>query len=123
MTTKELVEREKQRRETANARMREKVAAARRRGICRCGGKLDKKPGTRRNYSTCPDCREKAVASATRCPDDGVKAAATNSMAVLTGIECCYDPRRGSLLRLSHVALGGSRQGETFSVVSGVAWH
>jgi hypothetical protein len=51
-TTKQRVEREKQRREDANARMREKVAAARRRGICRCGGKLDKKPGTRRNYST-----------------------------------------------------------------------
>ena len=66
MTTKERVEREKQRREAANTRMREKVAAARRRGICRCGGKLDKKPGTRRNYSTCPHCREKAKASATR---------------------------------------------------------
>jgi hypothetical protein len=71
LTTKELVEREKQRRETTNARMREKVAAARRRGICRCGGKLDKKPGTRRNYSTCPDCREKAVASATRYYREG----------------------------------------------------
>jgi len=71
LTTKERVEREKQRRETANARMREKVAAARRRGICRCGGKLDKKPGTRRNYSTCPDCREKAVASATRYYREG----------------------------------------------------
>jgi integrase len=66
LTDKERIERERQRRETANERMREKVAAARRRGICRCGGKLDKKPGTTRNYSTCPACREKAVASATR---------------------------------------------------------
>ena len=49
LTSKEHVESEKRRREYANARMREKVAAARRRGICRCGGKLDKKPGTRRN--------------------------------------------------------------------------
>jgi hypothetical protein len=48
LTSKERVELEKQRRETANARMREKVVrAARRRGICRCGGKLDQKPGTR----------------------------------------------------------------------------
>ena len=70
-TTKERVEREKQRRETANERMREKVATARRRGICRCGGKLDKKPGTRRNYSTCPDCREKAKVSATRYYREG----------------------------------------------------
>lgn len=30
-----------------------------------------------------------------RATDDGVKAAATNSMAVLTGIEGQYDPRRG----------------------------
>lgn len=71
LTTKERVEREKQRRETANARMREKVAAARRRGKCRCGGKLDKKPGTKRNYSTCPDCREKATASASRYYREG----------------------------------------------------
>src|SRR5512137_2525381 len=70
-TIRERAEREKQRRETANAQMREKVAAARRRGICRCGGKLDKKPGTRRNYSTCPDCRERAVASATRYYREG----------------------------------------------------
>lgn len=67
----ERVEREKHRRETANARMREKVAAARRRGICRCGGKLDKKPNTRRNYSTCPDCREKGKASANRYYREG----------------------------------------------------
>jgi hypothetical protein len=71
LTTEERAEREKQRREAANARMREKVAAARRRGICRCSGKLDKKPGTRRNYSTCPDCREKAKASATRYYREG----------------------------------------------------
>lgn len=71
LTSKERIKREKQRRETANARMREKVAAARRRGICRCGGKLDKKPGTQRNYSTCPDCREKAIASATRYYREG----------------------------------------------------
>ncbi len=71
LTTKQRIEREKQRREAANARMREKVAAARRRGICRCGGKLDKKPGTRRNYSTCPDCREKAIALATRYYREG----------------------------------------------------
>lgn len=61
MTEEERVEHEKERREVANARMRGKVAAARRRGICRCGGKLDKKPSGRRNYSTCPDCREKAA--------------------------------------------------------------
>ena len=71
LTTEERAEREKQRREAANTRMREKVAAARRRGICRCSGKLDKKPGTRRNYSTCPDCREKAKASATRYYREG----------------------------------------------------
>jgi len=71
LTNEERIEREKQRREAANARMREKVAAARKRGICRCGGKLDKKPGTRRNYSTCPDCREKAKASATRYYREG----------------------------------------------------
>ncbi|MBG7606725.1 MAG: hypothetical protein IZT59_01660 [Verrucomicrobia bacterium] len=71
LTTEERVEREKQRRETANTRLREKVAAARKRGICRCGGKLDKKPGNRRNYSTCPDCREKAKASATRYYREG----------------------------------------------------
>jgi hypothetical protein len=33
-----------------------------------------------------------------RCTDDGVKAAATNSMAVLTGIEGHYDPHRGAYL-------------------------
>ena len=71
LTPEQRVERERQRRKTANERMREKVAAARRRGICRCGGKLDKKPGTRRNYSTCPDCREKAKASATRYYREG----------------------------------------------------
>ncbi len=71
LTTEERVEREKQRREAANARMREKVAAARKRGICRCGGRLDMKPGTRRNYSTCPNCREKAKASATRYYREG----------------------------------------------------
>lgn len=71
LTNKQRVEREKQRREAANTRMREKVAAARRRGICRCGGKLDKKPGTRRNYSTCPACREKAAVSATRYYREG----------------------------------------------------
>jgi hypothetical protein len=31
-----------------------------------------------------------------RCTDDGVKAAATNSMAVLTGIEGRYDAERGA---------------------------
>jgi hypothetical protein len=66
LTIKERIEREKQRCEAANARMREKVAAARKRGKCRCGGKLDKKPGTNRNYSTCPECREKATASVSR---------------------------------------------------------
>ena len=71
LTIKERVEREKQRRQIANARMREKVAAARKRGICRCGGKLDKKPGTRRNYSTCPECREKATAAANRYYREG----------------------------------------------------
>ena len=33
-----------------------------------------------------------------RCTDDGVKAAATDSMAVLTGIEGHYDPDRGAYL-------------------------
>jgi hypothetical protein len=33
-----------------------------------------------------------------RCTDDGVKAAATDSMAVLTGIEGRYDPHRGAYL-------------------------
>jgi hypothetical protein len=33
-----------------------------------------------------------------RCTDDGVKAAATNSMAVLTGIEGTYHPQRGAYL-------------------------
>ena len=33
-----------------------------------------------------------------RCTDDGVKAAATDSMAVLTGIEGHYDPHRGAYL-------------------------
>ena len=71
LINKERVEREKQRRKAANTRMREKVAAARKRGKCRCGGKLDKKPGTKRNYSTCPDCREKATASASRYYREG----------------------------------------------------
>ena len=31
-----------------------------------------------------------------RCTDDGVKAAATNSMAVLTGVEGHYDPQHGA---------------------------
>jgi hypothetical protein len=33
-----------------------------------------------------------------RCTDDGVKAAATDSMAVLTGIDGHYDPHRGAYL-------------------------
>jgi hypothetical protein len=33
-----------------------------------------------------------------RCTDDGVKAAATDSMAVITGIEGHYDPHRGAYL-------------------------
>lgn len=33
-----------------------------------------------------------------RCTDDGVKAAATDSMAVLTGIKGAYDPQRGAYL-------------------------
>jgi hypothetical protein len=33
-----------------------------------------------------------------RCTDDGVKAAATDSMSVLTGIEGHYDPHRGAYL-------------------------
>lgn len=33
-----------------------------------------------------------------RCTDDGVKAAATDSMAMLTGIEGRYDPHRGAYL-------------------------
>jgi hypothetical protein len=57
---KERVEREKRRREVANAQLREKVAEARKAGICRCGGTLDFKKGTSRYYSTCPECRAKA---------------------------------------------------------------
>jgi len=71
LTTEERIEREKRRREEANARMREKVAAARKLGICRCGGKLDTKPGSTRIYSTCPECREKAKASANRYYREG----------------------------------------------------
>lgn len=33
-----------------------------------------------------------------RCTDDGVKAAATDSMAVLTGIKGAYDPQHGAYL-------------------------
>lgn len=71
LTFEERVEREKQRRKKANAQMREKVAAARKIGICRCGGKLDIKPGTEKSYSTCPECREKATVSATRYYREG----------------------------------------------------
>lgn len=67
----ERVEREKQRRKKANAQMREKVAAARKLGICRCGGQLDIKPGTTKYYSTCPECRKKATVSATRYYREG----------------------------------------------------
>jgi len=66
LTPEERTEREKQRRKVANAQMREKVAAAKKLGICRCGGQLDKKPGTEKYYSICPECREKARVSATR---------------------------------------------------------
>lgn len=65
------IKREKKRRKEANAQMREKVAAARKKGICRCGGKLDLKPGTKKLYSTCPQCREKAKVSATRYYREG----------------------------------------------------
>jgi hypothetical protein len=71
MTPRKRIERERQRRETANARMRKKVAAARKRGICRCGGKLDIRPGKNHYYSTCPECREKGKASATRYYREG----------------------------------------------------
>jgi hypothetical protein len=71
ISPEERVEREKQRRKKANAQMREKVAAARKIGICRCGGKLDIKPGTDKFYSTCPECREKATVSATRYYREG----------------------------------------------------
>ena len=71
LTFEERVEREKQRRKKANAQMREKVAAARKIGVCRCGGKLDIKPGTEKYYSTCPECREKATVSATRYYREG----------------------------------------------------
>lgn len=63
--------REKQRREAANARMREKVREARTRGICRCGGQLDIKPGTTRYYSTCPVCRVNAKPTSTRYYREG----------------------------------------------------
>ncbi len=71
LTLEERVEREKQRRKKANAQMREKVAAAREIGICRCGGKLDFKRGTTKYYSTCPECREKGKASANRYYREG----------------------------------------------------
>ena len=71
LTFEERVEREKQRRKKANAQMREKVAAARKIGVCRCGGKLDIKPGSEKYYSTCPECREKATVSATRYYREG----------------------------------------------------
>lgn len=71
LSFEERVEREKQRRKKANAQMREKVAAARKIGVCRCGGKLDFKPGTEKFYSTCPECREKATVSATRYYREG----------------------------------------------------
>jgi hypothetical protein len=70
-TKEELVQREKQRRLEANARMREKVAEAKKLGICRCGSPLDFKPGTTRYYSTCPACREKGKVSATRYYREG----------------------------------------------------
>ena len=71
LTPEQRIEREKKRREVANAKMREKVAAAREHGICRCGGKLDIRPSKNRIYSTCPECREKAKASATRYYREG----------------------------------------------------
>lgn len=71
LTFEERVEREKQRRKKANAQMREKAAAARKIGVCRCGGKLDIKPGSEKYYSTCPECREKAAVSATRYYREG----------------------------------------------------
>jgi hypothetical protein len=71
LTFEERVEREKQRRRKANAQMREKVAAARILGICRCGGKLDIRPRTKKYYSTCPECREKGKASANRYYREG----------------------------------------------------
>lgn len=71
LTPEERAWRDQQRRLLANLRLREKVAAARRRGRCRCGGKLDKKPGSNRNYSTCPECREKGKTAATRYYHEG----------------------------------------------------
>lgn len=71
ISSEERVEREKHRRKDANTRMREKVAAARILGICRCGGKLDTKPRTKKYYSTCPECREKGKASANRYYREG----------------------------------------------------
>lgn len=71
LTIEERVEREKKRRKKANAQMREKVAAANKIGICRCGGKLDIKPRTTKYYSTCPECRKKATVSATRYYQEG----------------------------------------------------
>ena len=71
LTPEERAWRDRQRRLIANLKLREKVAAARKRGLCRCGGKLDKKPGGKRNYSTCPECREKGKAAATRYYHEG----------------------------------------------------
>ncbi len=85
LTIKERIKREKQRREVTNALIREKVAAARRCGICRCGGKLDKKPDTKRNYSTCPDCREKATVSVSRGYREGPLPPRMSPLAKLDG--------------------------------------
>jgi hypothetical protein len=71
LTNEELVKKEKKRRLDANARMREKVAEGRKLGICRCGGQLDFKKGSTRYYSTCPLCRDKAKAQATRYYREG----------------------------------------------------
>ena len=71
LTTIGRVEHEQPRPTAANAWRREKDAAARRRGPCRGDGKRDKKPGTKGNHRTCPDCREKATASASRDYQEG----------------------------------------------------
>ena len=48
-----------------------------------------------------------------RSTDDGVKAAATDSMAVLTGIEGHYDPHRGASSRQCRIARGMKWCGKT----------
>lgn len=103
LSLEERVEREKQRRKIANAQMREKVAAARKIGICRCGGKLDIKPGTEKFYSTCKECREKVTVFATRYYREGpLPPKASPSVKLVLRLKNSKDVRR----RLERDGLG-----------------